>query len=55
MAYFTGIMLSVIATQLIKIILFCTMLYMLFSPTAMWVYLIACFVYGFIASLKRNA
>lgn len=55
MMYFTGVMLGFVATQLIKIILFCTMLYMLFSPTAMWVYLIACFVYGFIASLKRNA
>lgn len=55
MAYFTGIMLGFIAAQLIKFVLFCAMLYMLFSPMAMWVYLIACFVYGFIKSLKRNA
>ena len=55
MARFIGIMLGIIATQVIKIILFCTMLYMLFSPMAMWIYLIACFVYGFIKSLKRNA
>ncbi len=55
MAYFIGIMFGIIATQLIKTVLFCTMLYMLFSPITMWAYLIACFIYGFIKSLKRNA
>lgn len=54
MARFTGIMLGIIATQLIRIILFCTMLYMLFSPISMWIYIIACCIYGFVTALKIN-
>lgn len=54
MKYFVGNIFDTIATSLIKVGIKCTELYMVFSPTAMWVYIAGCIANGFFSTRKKS-
>lgn len=53
MKYFASNIFDIIATALIKAGIKCTELYMIFSPTAMWVYIVGCLTDGFLSIRKK--
>lgn len=54
MKYFAENIFNIIATALIKVGIKCTELYMVFSPTAMWVYIAGCITEGFLSTRKKS-
>ena len=53
MKYFVGIAFGTLATALIKVGIKCTELYMVFSPVAMWTYIVGCLADGFLSARKK--
>lgn len=54
MKYFARNIFDIIATALIKAGIKCTELYIVFSPTAMWVYIAGCIANGFLSTRKKS-
>lgn len=54
MTRFVGTIFGIVATGFIKIGIKCTELCMIFSPTAMWIYIVGCFVDGFLSTHKKS-
>ena len=44
----------IVGWAILKILIFCSMLYILFSPLVMWIYIGACLLNSIIATIKTN-
>ena len=46
--------LFVVGWAILKFLIFCSMLYILFSPLVMWIYIGACLLNSIIVTIKTN-